>query len=100
MLEELLVLRKTKLWKAICKYLKKSQQLGKLNIAAFIANAFILINRSTIHSLIGLSIDPNMISQKIKNTKDDWPNIDYINFDEISMIGCTVFANIHLKMKI
>jgi hypothetical protein len=40
-----------------------------------------------------------MDSQKIKNTKGDWPNIDYIIFDEISMIGCTMLANIHLKLQ-
>jgi hypothetical protein len=41
-----------------------------------------------------------MDSQKIKNTKGDWPNIDYIIFDEISMIGCTMLANMHLKLQI
>jgi hypothetical protein len=91
---------KSQIIKAICEYFKKSHQQYKLKIATFTANASILIDGSTIHLLIGLSIDPNMDSQKIKNTKGDWPNIDYIIFDEISMIGCTMLANMHLKLQI
>jgi hypothetical protein len=57
---------KSQIIKTICEYFKKSHQQHKLKIAAFTANASILIDGSTIYSLIGLSIDPNMDSQKIK----------------------------------
>ena len=40
-----------------------------------------------------------MDSQKIKNSKGNWPNVDYIIFDEISMIGCIMLANIYLKLQ-
>jgi hypothetical protein len=53
---------KSQIIKAICEYFKKSHQQYKLKIATFTANASILIDGSTIHLLIGLSIDPNMDS--------------------------------------
>jgi hypothetical protein len=90
---------KSQIIKAVCEYFKKSHHQDKLKIAAFTANASILINGSTIHSLIGLSIDPIVDSQKVKQTKGNWPNINYLIFDEISMIGCNMLGNMHLKLQ-
>jgi hypothetical protein len=70
-----------------------------LKIAASIANASILINGLTIHSLRGSSIDPNVDSQKVKKRRRNWLNIDYIIFDEISVIGCNMLGNMHLKLQ-
>ena len=91
---------KSQIRKAICEYFKKLNQQGKLKITAFTARlASLLIDGSPIHLLIGLLIDQNMDSKSIKNISSNWPNIGYLIFDEISMIGCTMLANMHLKLQ-
>ncbi len=51
----------------MCAYFQKKHSHDMLKISAFTAGATLLIGRSTIHSLIHLSIDGNIDSQKFKN---------------------------------
>jgi ABC-type glutathione transport system ATPase component len=53
---------KSQVIKAVRQYFSKTNQEDKLKIAAFTASASLSISGSTIHSLIGLSIDQNVNS--------------------------------------
>ncbi len=45
-----------------------------------------LVGGITIHSLLGLSIDKNVIVSKSNSIIDIWPTIKYMIINEISMV--------------
>jgi hypothetical protein len=60
-----------------------------LYIDAYITSATMLINGSTIHSIIGFLVN-NLMN----------PNVyDYLFMYEVSMVGCNMVVVIHLKLK-
>jgi hypothetical protein len=61
---------KTQIIKAIKEYFLKINNEDKLHITTFIANVALLIGETTIHSLLGLSIDKNTIINKSKTIPD------------------------------
>jgi hypothetical protein len=71
----------------------------KLHIITYIANFTLLIGGTTIHSLLGLSIDKNIIINKSKTILDSWSNIQFMIVDEISMVGCTMLVKMHLRLQ-
>jgi hypothetical protein len=71
----------------------------KLKVATYTTNANLLINGTTIHSLLGLLIDKHTTISKRNSTINIWPNIKFIIIEEISMVGCTLLATIHLKLQ-
>jgi len=91
--------RKSQVIKAVREYFSKTNQEDKLEIATFTTSASLSINDSTIHSLIGLSINQNVDTKIVKNSTGNWAHIEYLIFDEIFMIGCIMLADIHLKMQ-
>jgi hypothetical protein len=58
-----------------------------------------LIGGTTIHSLLGLSIDKNTIINKSKTILDSWSNIQFMIVDEISMVGYMMLATMHLRLQ-
>ncbi len=58
---------KSQIIKAISAYLKKKHSHDMSKISAFTKNASLLIGGSTIHSLINLSIDGNIIFCNLEN---------------------------------
>jgi len=59
-------LEKNETIKAISEYFRK-RNLHDIKFSTFIASAALLIGGSTIHYLIGLSIDQNVDFQNLKN---------------------------------
>jgi hypothetical protein len=57
------------------------------------------INRSTIHALLGLSIDKHVNVNKPTSIMDIWLEIQFIIIDKISIIGCTLLVTMHLKLQ-
>jgi len=49
--------------------------------------------------LIGLSIDRNVKYQNLFLKTKDWSNFHYLVIDEISMVGYTMLAKMHLKLQ-
>jgi hypothetical protein len=78
-------------------YSKKIQK--KLHITTFITNVTLLIGGTTIHSLLGISIDKSTIINKSKTILDSWSNIQFMITNEISIVGCTMLATMHLKLQ-
>ncbi len=60
-----------------------------LNIDAYITSATMLINGSTIHSIIGLLVH-NLINPHV---------YDHLIMYEVSMVGCNIVVDIHLKLE-
>jgi hypothetical protein len=58
-----------------------------------------LINGSTIFSLIGFPIDKSINPHKIKPSHTNWTNINHLIIDEVSMVGCNMLVDIHLKLQ-
>jgi hypothetical protein len=58
-----------------------------------------LIGGTTIHSLLGISIDKNTIINKSKTILDSWSNIQFMITNEISIVGCTMLATMPLKLQ-
>ncbi len=58
-----------------------------------------MISGTTIHSLLGISIDKNTIINKSKTILDSWSNIQFMITNEISIAGCTMLATMHLKLQ-
>ncbi len=77
----------------------KTNNEDKLRIITYIANVVLLIGGTTIHSLLAFSIDKNTIINKSKKIRDSWSNIQFVIVKEISMVGCTMFATMHLKLQ-
>jgi hypothetical protein len=77
----------------------KTGKQQKFRVVTYIANVALLINGTTIHSLLGLSIDKHTTISKPNSIINIWPNIQFIIIDEISMVGCTLLATIHLKLQ-
>jgi hypothetical protein len=71
----------------------------KLKVATYTRNATLLINGTTIHSLLGLLINKHTTISKCNSPINIWPNIKFIIIEEISMVGCTLLATIHLKLQ-
>jgi hypothetical protein len=89
----------TQIIKAIKEYFLKTNNKNKLRITTYTTNVVLLIGGTTIHSLLGLSIDKNTIINKSKTISDSWSNIQFMIIDEISMVGCTILARMHLKLQ-
>jgi hypothetical protein len=89
----------TQIIKAIKEYFLKTNNKNKLGITTYITNAALLIGGTTIHSLLGLSIDKNTIINKSKTISYSWSNIQFMIIDEISMVGCTMLVKMHLKLQ-
>jgi len=77
----------------------KTKKQQKLRVAAYIANVALLINGTTIHLLLGLSINKHIAITKLNSIINIWPNIQFIIIDKIFMVGCTLLATIHLKLQ-
>ncbi len=79
-------------------YFLKMGKPKKLKVATYIANATLSINRTMIHSLLGLSINKYTTISKPNSIINTWSNIQFIIIDKISMVGCTLLIKIHLKL--
>jgi hypothetical protein len=90
---------KTQLIKAIKEYFVKTNNKDKLCITTYTTNVISLIGGTTIHSLLGLSIDKNTIINKSKTIPSSWSDIQFMIVDEISMVGCTMLVTMHLKLQ-
>ncbi len=77
----------------------KTNNENKLPITTYIANVALLISGTTIHSLLGLSIDKNKIIKKSKTILDSWFNIQFMIVNEISMVGGMMFTTMHLNLQ-
>jgi hypothetical protein len=78
----------------------KTTKQQKLRFVGYTTNVTLLTNGTTIHSLLGLSIDKQKIINKPYSIINIWPNIQFIIIDEISMVGCILlFGTIHLKLQ-
>jgi hypothetical protein len=71
----------------------------KLHITTYTANVVLLISGTTIHSLLGLSIDKNIIINKSKTILGSWFNIQFMTVNEILMVGCTMLTTMHLNLQ-
>jgi hypothetical protein len=60
-----------------------------LNIDAYITSATMLVNGSTIHSIIGLLVN-NLINPQV---------YDHLLMYEVSMVSCNIVVDIHLKLE-
>ncbi len=65
----------------------------------YITNATLLINGTIINSLLKLSVDKHATITKPNTIRDVQPDIQSIIISEISMVGCTLLATIHLKLQ-
>jgi ATP-dependent DNA helicase PIF1 len=90
---------KTQIIKAIKEYFLKTNNKDKLRITTYTTNAISLIGGTTIHSLLGLSIDKNTIINKSKTIPNSWSDIQFMIVDEISMVGCIMFVTMQLKLQ-
>jgi hypothetical protein len=54
---------------------------------------------TTIHSLLGLSINKHVIANKSNSIIDIWTTTKFIIIDDISMVGCNMFITTHLKLQ-
>jgi hypothetical protein len=90
---------KTQIIRAIQDHFLKMGKQQKLRVVAYIANATLLINGTTINSLLGLSINKHTTISKPNSIINIWPNIQFIIINEISMVGCTLLVTIHLKLQ-
>jgi hypothetical protein len=57
------------------------------------------VGGTTIHSLLGLSIDKHALVNKSNSIVDIWPTIGFIIINEISMLNYNMFATMHLKFQ-
>jgi hypothetical protein len=89
---------KTKIIKIVQGYFLKMKNKQNLQITINISNADLLINGTTIHSLLGLSINKHTSTNKPNSITDVWPNIQFISINKILMVGCTLLATMHLKL--
>ncbi len=71
----------------------------KFRNVTYTVNASLLINGTTIHSLLRLSINKHTIIVKPNSIINIWANIQFIIIDKISMVGYTLLATIHLKLQ-
>jgi hypothetical protein len=59
----------------------------------------LLVGGTTIHCLLGLSIDKPAIVSKSNSIINIWPAIDFMIIDEISVVNCNMFDRMHLKLQ-
>lgn len=67
----------------------KTKDEQKLHIVAYIANATLLVGGTTIHYLLGLSIDKHAIVSKSNSIIDIWPTIELMKF-QWSIATCSL----------
>jgi len=89
---------KTQIIKAILKYFIKTNNERKLHIVTYIANCNI-VNETTIHFILGLSINKHAIISKPNLVTNIWPTIEFIIVDEISMVGYDILTTMNLKLQ-
>ncbi len=77
----------------------KTNNKDKLHIITYTTNVVLLIGGTTIHSLLGLSMDKNIIINKSKTMPNSWSNIQFMIVDEISMVGYAMLNTMHLKLQ-
>ncbi len=77
----------------------KTNNKDKLRITTYTTNVVLLIGGTTIHFLLGLSIDKNIIVNKSKTILDSWSNIQFMIVDEISTVGYVMLNTMHLKLQ-
>jgi hypothetical protein len=77
----------------------KIRKQQKLRVATYTTNVALLINGTTIHSLLGLLINKHTTISKHNSILNIWPNIQFIIINKISMVGCSLLATIHLKLQ-
>jgi len=85
--------KNTQIIKAIQDFSMKTKNEQKLCIVA------LLVGGTTIHSLLGLSIDKPTIVSKSSSIINIWPTIDFTIIDEISMVNCNMHDRMHLKLQ-
>lgn len=61
--------------------------------------ATLFMGGTTIHALLGLSIDKHGIINKSNSIIDIWPTSKFIIIDDISMVGCNMFTTTHLNLQ-
>jgi hypothetical protein len=93
------ITKNTQIIKAIQDFFMKTKNEQKLRIVAYNANATLLVGGTTIHSLLGLSIDKLAIVSKSSSIINIWPTIDFMIIDEISMVNCNMHDRMHLKLQ-
>jgi len=71
----------------------------QLHITIYTTYIASLIGGTIIHSLLSSSIDKITIINKSKTIVDNWSNIQFMIIDEITMLGCTMLATMHLKLQ-
>jgi hypothetical protein len=59
----------------------------------------LLVGGITIHFLLGLSIDKNVIVSKSNSIINIWSTIKYMIIDGISMVDYNMVATMHLKLQ-
>ncbi len=77
----------------------KTMNEQKLRIVAYNANATLLVGGTTIHSLLGLSIDKHAIVSKSSSIINIWLTVNFMIIDEISMVNCNMLDRMHLKLQ-
>jgi hypothetical protein len=93
---------KTQIIKTIQEYFIKTNNEQKLHIAYIYIpqiNVALLVGGTIIHFLLSLFIDKHVIVSKPNLVTNIWPTIEFIIVDEISMVGCNMFATTHLKLQ-
>jgi hypothetical protein len=61
--------------------------------------ATLFMGGTTIHSLLGLFINKNVIVNKSNSIIDIRPTTIFIIIDDILMVGCNMFITTHLKLQ-
>jgi hypothetical protein len=89
---------KPQIIKAIQKHFIKTNNEQKLHIVAYIANCNI-VSGTTIHFILGLSINKHAIISKPNLVTNIWPTIEFIIVDEISMVGYDILTTMNLKLQ-
>jgi hypothetical protein len=59
----------------------------------------LLVGGTTIHSILGLSINIHAIISKPNLVTNIWPIVEFIIVDEISMVGYDMLTTMHLKLQ-
>jgi hypothetical protein len=83
------IIRKTQIIEVIKENFSKMDLQFILNIAAYITSVTMLINGSTIHSIICLLVN-NLINPCV---------YDHLVIYEVSMVSCNIVVDIHLKLQ-
>ena len=70
----------------------------KLRIGDYTECASIIIGGSTLHSIVELLVDSSIDASIVNPTIPQCDQVEYLIIDEVSTIGCTMLATLHLKL--